>query len=150
MPPARLGYALEAARAGGADLVLLDTAPHAESDALAAMQAADLVLIPCRPSLLDLNAIGRTADIVRLTGKRAFVVFNAVPPGAFRVIEEASAAAAVHKLTVASAVMSQRAAFVHAMTAGRGVQEFEPAGAAALEIGRLYGWLAATLAGDRK
>ena len=79
--PARLPQALQAARDGGAHLVLIDTAPHAESAALAAAKAADIILIPCRPGILDLRAIGTTADVAKLAGKRAFVVLNAHAAG---------------------------------------------------------------------
>src|ERR1700704_4019568 len=58
---------------------------HAESAALAAAKAADLILIPTRPGILDLRAIGTTADLVKLVQKPAFVVLNAVPPRASNV-----------------------------------------------------------------
>lgn len=53
----RLSSVVEAAKENGAALVIIDTAPHSESSALAAARAADLVLSPYRPSLLDLKAI---------------------------------------------------------------------------------------------
>ena len=65
----RLGSILEAAAANGAGLALLDTAPHSQGDALAAAQAADVLLIPCRPGILDLRAIGATVQIAKLAGK---------------------------------------------------------------------------------
>ncbi len=58
VPPSRLPHALQAAKSGGAQLTLIDTAPHAAEAALAAAEAADLILIPCRPGILDLRAIG--------------------------------------------------------------------------------------------
>jgi chromosome partitioning protein len=141
VPPARLPQALQAALEGGADLALIDTAPHAESAALAAAKAADLILIPTRPGILDLRAIGTTADLVKIAGKPAFVVLNAIPPGATRLIEDARAAAAVHGLEVAPVVIEQRAALSHSLTAGQTAQEYEPHGKAAEEIARLYAWL---------
>jgi chromosome partitioning protein len=144
--PARLPQALEAAREGGADLVLIDTAPHGESAALAAAKAADLILIPTRPGILDLRAIGTTADLAKLAGKPAFVVFNALPPGATRLIEDARAAAAVHGIEVAPVVIEQRAALSHSLTAGQTAQEYEPHGKAAEEIARLFDWLSGRLA----
>lgn len=57
-PPAnRLNYWLETAAENGATLALIDTASHTETAALAAARAASLVIIPCKPSLLDLEAI---------------------------------------------------------------------------------------------
>jgi chromosome partitioning protein len=147
VPPVRLPQALQTARDGGADLVLIDTAPHAETPALAAAKAADLILIPTRPGILDLRAIGSTADLVKIAGKRAFVVLNAIPPGATRLVDDARAAAAVHGLEVAPVVIEQRAALSHSLTAGQTAQEYEPAGKAAEEIGQLYTWLCNQLAG---
>jgi chromosome partitioning protein len=147
VPPTRLPQALQAARDGGAELVLIDTAPHSESAALAAAKAADLVLIPTRPGILDLRAIGPTADLAKLAGKPAYIVLNAVPPGATRLVEDARAAAAVHGLEVAPVMIEQRAALSHSLTAGQTAQEYEPRGKAAEEISRLYNWLYTRLAG---
>jgi chromosome partitioning protein len=146
VPPARLPQALEAAREGGADIAFIDTAPHAENAALAAAKAADIVLILTRPGILDLRAIGSTADLAKIAGKPAFVVLNAIPPGATRLIEDARAAAAVHGLEVAPVVIEQRAALSHSLTAGQTAQEYEPHGKAAEEIARLFDWLSARLA----
>jgi chromosome partitioning protein len=145
VPSTRLPQALQAARDGGADLVLIDTAPHSESAALAAAKSADLILIPTRPGILDLRAIGTTADIAKIAGRPVYIVLNAMPPGATRLVEDARAAAAVHGLDVAPVVIEQRAALSHSLTAGQTAQEYEPAGKAAEEIGRLYDWLSTQL-----
>ncbi len=76
---ARLPKVLETAIIAGADLAIIDTAPHSETAALAAIRAADLILIPCRLAILDLRAISDTIDLVNLTKKTATVVLNAVP-----------------------------------------------------------------------
>jgi len=151
VPPARLAQALQAAREAAANIVFIDTAPHAGADALAAARAADLVLIPCRPALFDLLAIAATADIARIAGKPAFAVLNAAPPGASRLIADAGRAIAGHGLDVAPVVISQRAAFAHALTAGLSAQERAPDGAAAAEICALYQWIVARFAaGERE
>lgn len=141
VPPTRLPQALQAANAGGAGLAIIDTAPHSESASLAAARAADLVLIPCRPGILDLRAIGTSAELARLAGKRAFVVLNCMPPRATNLAADAREAVAAHGLEVAPVLMQQRAAYGHALTAGQTAQEFEPAGKATEEITRLYNWL---------
>ena len=64
----RLTQVLDTARNSGADLAIIDTAPHSESTSLAAARAADLILIPCRPAILDLRAIGQTIELARLAG----------------------------------------------------------------------------------
>lgn len=141
IPAARLTQALDAARAGSADLALIDSAPHAGDVALAAAEAADFILIPCRPGILDLRAIGATARIVKLAGKRGFVVLNAMPPNAPNVLADARAAVAVHGFEVAPFTLQQRAAFAHALTAGKTVHEYEPGGKATEEVSQLYQWL---------
>jgi chromosome partitioning protein len=140
-PSTRLSQALEAARKGRASIVFIDSAPHSGDDALAAAEAAALILIPCRAAILDLRAIATTARIVKLAGKTAFVVLNAVPPRATHILEDARKAVAVHELKVAPVSLQQRAAYAHALTAGKTAQEYEPESKAADEISRLYSWL---------
>ncbi len=146
VPAARLPQALQAAVTGGADLAIIDTAPHSGDVALAAAEAADLVLIPCRPGILDLRAIGTTARVVKLAGKPAYVVLNTVPPRASNVLADARAAVAVHGLDVAPISLQQRAAYAHALTAGQTAQEYERGGKAADEISHLYNWLRTIIA----
>ena len=145
IPATRLPQAVQAARDGDADMVLIDTAPHASDVALAAAEAADLVLIPCRAGILDLRAIGTTARAVKLAAKKAYVVLNAVPPRASNILADARAAVSVHGLEVAPVALRQRAAYVHALTAGQTAQEYEPKGKADEDIAKLYRWLRRTL-----
>ena len=76
---ARLVEVLATANKHSAALCFIDTAPHGESPALAAARAADLVLIPCRPSILDLRAITASQTIVQLADTPAAVVLYGVP-----------------------------------------------------------------------
>jgi len=55
---------VEQARAGGVKLIIIDTPPQATTLIRAVVGLADLVLIPTRPSPDDLDAVGRTIDIV--------------------------------------------------------------------------------------
>jgi chromosome partitioning protein len=137
--PARLEQALRTAREHGANLVLVDTAPQVESPTLAAARLSDLILVPCRPAILDLRAIGATLDIARLAKKPAAVVLNAVPARG-SLAAEAIEAIAAYDVPVAPVHLGQRAAFVHALTAGQVAQEYEPGGKAAEEVSRLYMW----------
>src|SRR4051794_29451859 len=56
--PARLDSALQQAEREGYDLVVVDTAPHADQGALRVARLADLIIVPVRPSILDLDAMG--------------------------------------------------------------------------------------------
>jgi chromosome partitioning protein len=135
----RLEEVLEVSRANGAELVIIDTAPHSEAAALGAARAANLVLIPCRPSILDLKAIRTSGDLTALAKKEAVVVLNAVPHQG-RLADEAEEAVRSYGLAVAPVKLTQRAAYVHSLTVGQAAQEFEPEGKAAQEIDELYKW----------
>src|SRR3954471_11830196 len=145
VPAARLTQALKAAKQGSADLAIIDSAPHSGEVALAAAEAADLILIPCRAGILDLRAIGATARIAKLAGKPAYVVLNAIPPRAPNILADARAAVAVHGLQVAPVSLQQRAAYAHALTSGQTAGEYEPQSKAAEEVSEVYKWLEATL-----
>src|SRR5512132_4344539 len=62
---ARLPQLLTTAREGGADLTIIDTAPNSDSPALAAAKAADLIILPCRPATLPLDAPRTTVDMAK-------------------------------------------------------------------------------------
>jgi chromosome partitioning protein len=79
--PARLTQALDAARAEGAEIVIIDTPPRAADAAMAAAQAADLILIPTRPTINDLETLATTQTLIAGAGARAkiAVLLNGVP-----------------------------------------------------------------------
>ena len=133
----RLPNILATATEQGADLALVDTAPHSEKAALQAARAADLVLIPCRPAIFDLRAIGDTVELIKLAKVDAVIVLNGVPPRG-HLADEAIEAVSTYELPVLPVRIGQRAAFTHAVTIGQTAQEYEPSGKAAAEIKKLY------------
>ena len=137
---ARLRDVLDTARDHGASLVIIDTAPHSESASLAAARAADLVMTPCRPGILDLRAISSSIDICSLAKAEAVAVLNAVPPRG-TLVEEAIEAISGYGLAIAPVQVGQRIAFVHSLTAGQTAIEYEPQGRASQEIKLLYMWI---------
>lgn len=142
--PSRLQKALQTAAENDAHLVILDTAPHAESTALDAARAASLVLIPCRPAIMDLRAVGKTIDLLKLTSANAYAVLNAVPPKG-SIVNEAAEAIQRLGLPVCPVRIGQRVAYSHSLIDGRTAQELEPDGKAAEEVQQLYAWTCAQL-----
>jgi chromosome partitioning protein len=137
--PGQLAGLLERARAIDTDLVLIDTAPHSNKAAATAAQFCDLVLIPCRPSVLDIKAIQSTLDILKLVDTKAAIVLNAVPTHGAR---EDEARDALNGLAlIAPVAIYNRVAYFDAMNDGRSVQEYDPNGKAAREIMNLYKWI---------
>lgn len=121
----------------GADLTIIDTAPKSESAALAAAKLADVVVIPCQPSSLDLDAIADSVNIVRLTKKPAFFVLNNCRASS-SLADEAADALGDYDLPIAPVRIGSRVAFVKSLAEGKGVLEHEPGRSAASEIAALY------------
>lgn len=142
----RLPDAIKAAQHEGFALCIIDTPPAAGPQALTAAEAADLVLIPCRPSLVDLDAIRRTAQLVKSARVPAFVIFNAAPHGATTLLDDARAIVAdTTGLSIAPATLRERSAFRAAWPLGKAVLETEPRSKAAMEISQLQDWVFAQL-----
>ena len=140
--PERLPAVVAAARNAGAGLIVIDTAPNASDNAvLRATRAADLVLIPCRPSAADLSAIGVSIKIAQRAKTDAHVVINAAPVRN-PLIEQAQEAIVGYDIEAVPVVVHQRIDHVHAFTIGQTAREAAPKGKAAREIAALFDWIA--------
>jgi chromosome partitioning protein len=128
----RLGVELDRLKRE-ADLILVDSPPHAETDAKVAIRGADLVLVPVQPSPLDVWASAATLDVARKEARAVALVLNRVPPRGHAVDEALAAIAELHAPTMA-ARLGNRQAFVASMSRGLGVVESEPRSTAAGEV----------------
>ena len=133
----RLAHEIRRVEEMEGDLLIIDTAPHSDSAALEAAKAADLILVPCRPAILDIEAISNTLDLVRTTGTPIYVVMNAVAPQGNEATEAAEAIAGL-EVGVCPVALRQRVAFSRALIRGQSAEEFEPGGKAAEEAARLH------------
>ncbi len=118
------------------DIVIIDSPPHAETEAKVAVRAADLVLIPVQPSPMDIWATDATMDLARTCSVPVLLVLNRVPPRG-KVIDAMRDQLAKDGLPVANSVLGNRVAFVSSMLEGQAVVETEPRSAAAEEIHKL-------------
>ena len=132
----KIGQAIEL----GAEFVVIDTPPHADAMAREACRVADLLLIPCRPRTFDLNAARTTADLVKATGKPAFVVFVAGPPKAAVLYGEAADVIRQAGLPISPVMLPERGDYHHSTGKGLTAQELAPGGKAAIEIAALWVW----------
>lgn len=135
----RLPQLADAARANGADLLIIDTAPNADRASLAAARTADLILIPCRPAAFDLEAIEATRDLATIAKKPAWVVLSSAPTRS-AIVEEARRGLEGQGAKVAPQVIHQRVAYSYAVIDGRTASEYEPEGKAAEEVAALFAW----------
>lgn len=127
------------------DWVIIDSPPHAEIDAKAAIRGADIVLVPVQPSPMDLWAIGPTLDATRKEMRRALLVLNRVPPRG-RLSEQIAAQLEDDDTPVAAASLGSRIAFAASMAEGKGVVESHARSLAAQEVRALATEVAKALA----
>jgi chromosome partitioning protein len=137
----RLGVILDAARANGAELALIDTPPSAEAIALQAAKAADLVLVPTRPSGFDIEAIQTTLEMAEFAKRQAVVVVNAVPCNRIHLGVTTVAGLRQRGFAVAPVMWMERAAFADLGSDGLTAQERDTESKASLEVGELFSWL---------
>ena len=134
---------------GGTGLAVVDTAGIAGPGAIIAARAADLVVVPVRPTMLDLDAAKATADALRAASVRFGFVFSQVPTSAPERAREA--ARAIKRLGPgAPSYTSSRVAYHDAMADGLGVTEYDPKGKAADEVRALWSWIKKEMADGGK
>ncbi len=138
--PARLGKVLAHAREIGTGALIIDTAPHNEAAALDAARAADLVIVPCQPSIMDLRAMRKTAELLQLVKVPAVAVLNSVPSFSTVADEAAEMISEALGLPVCPVRIGDRVAYSRCLISGQVAQEVEPKGKAAQEVKQLYMW----------
>jgi chromosome partitioning protein len=135
----QLDAVVERLRGSGYDYVFIDTPGIDSPGTLSAIRAADLCVVPCRPTPADLRAFKPTlAAIYRLEKRFAFVL-NQTPPRSYRVRDAAEGLAVLGVVPDVNIVL--RNDFQDAVGLGKGVTELNPGGQAADEIRRLWSWV---------
>ena len=133
-------FAAEAARQG-VDFLFIDTAPQSDKPAINAAEVADLILIPCRPSVMDLRAIQNTLRLTSLVnlkpGAAVFAVLTQIEPFG-KLHEEAQTTLRQLAVNVLPHGLGRRVAYHHGLIDGQTALEYEPAGKAAQEVRALY------------
>ena len=144
IPPSRLTQAIATTKEDSTDLVVIDTAPFNSEGILTAARLADICLVPCRPSILDLSAITTTLDLCSAAGAKVGLLLNAVKSRT-QLYEATSAmkdlAGTDANRQMCPLALWDRTDYSKAVVDGLGVLEFAPSGKAAEEIKRLYKWL---------
>lgn len=140
--PNQLPDVLDAARAEGVTLVVIDSAPHSSPNASEVAKAADFIIIPTRASAFDLAAAESTVRIVKAVNKPFGFVLNALDQ---KVAESGEALDFLQNQyggSVAPYRVGNRIAFARSIATGQGVTEFDASeGKARGEIKLLWQWI---------
>jgi chromosome partitioning protein len=124
----------------GADLVIIDTPPHAQPVISIAAAAADAALLVTGPYPEDLEQVGVVANIVQGLGKPAGIVLNKTPPKA-HALTLARTALAVFNMPLCPVAITQLVSHPYASADGMTAQEWEPGNRAAKELDQLWAWM---------
>lgn len=134
------------------DLMVIDTPAAPDADVAVAANSADLCLLVCRPTFLDIASVARSAEMVRRLGKAGLIVLNQAPskragqePAS---VQQAIEALRFCGLPIAPVGMRSRAVYQQAIARGRSVGEWDPASPANQEVARLWVHVAALLTLD--
>ena len=116
--------------------IVVDSPPHAQTEAKAAIRAADIVIIPVQPSPLDLWATKPTVDIAKDAKIPALLLLNRLPIKS-PLREDAERTLSEMGVQVANSRIGNRVGFAVSMNEGRGIGELTPKSAGAREMRNL-------------
>ncbi|MCE2566446.1 ParA family protein [Komagataeibacter sp. FNDCF1] len=129
---------LKRASEAGCDLVFIDTPPARSTEAPAAVDAADMVLIPCTPDIEAYEQVARTERLARLAGKPALAILTMTQPSGKSEQEIAQEVFASMNLEMALPTIARLKAHRDAAREGRTATETEADSRAAREIAALW------------
>ena len=102
------------------DIVLVDSPPHAETEAKIAVRSASLVIVPVQPSPMDVWATKPTLELAQQERVPALLVLNRVPPRA-NLTDEMLSEIKGYGAKIAKTRLGNRVAFASALAEGRAV-----------------------------
>jgi chromosome partitioning protein len=122
-------------------LIIIDTAGSDAPSSREAMRAADLCLVPLRPSRADLVATLPTIEALAAMRKRFVLVLSQAPASPQSRVSQAVQRRLESAASFAPAILVNRMDWQHSFALGQSVTEFAPMGRAAIEITELWTWL---------
>jgi chromosome partitioning protein len=141
--PSQLDSMLDKARETGHELVLIDTPPTIDRTTILVAAKADLIIVPTRTSVLDLQALDDTLTILKATQgvNRIVVVINAAGPDAKAREAIKKLVRKQHGIPLLGAALEEHLEFRTSLGSGRGVTEAAAQSPAGKELKKLYGAL---------
>jgi len=111
------------------EYIIIDSPPHTETEARAAIRGADLVIIPVQPSPTDLWATKATLDLAKAEKIPVKVVLNRVPANSRLAQTIGAQLSELSKTTLGNRVL-----FAASLMEGRTATEVDPSSTAAQEV----------------
>jgi cellulose biosynthesis protein BcsQ len=140
-----LAATLAQARRDGVEWVLIDTPPNAEAAVAEAIRHANLVVIPMRPGLFDVDAVQATIQVCRELKKPYAVVINAAPAkngSDDPMVKDARGAMQALDVPTWAGQITHSPVLSLSLAHGTGVNEFNSKASGSEEIGNLWRALA--------
>ena len=132
-------------------MAIVDTPPRAwvgaDNAALVAAKLADVVLVPCRPSIFDIESTAVSVQRLQAaTAAPVVVVLNGCAPRG-QEADQAAEALAELGAQVCPVRVGQRVAFARSLLDGLTAQEVEPEGKAADDVQLVHTFCLRTMKG---
>jgi chromosome partitioning protein len=123
----------------GAELIIIDTPPHAQPIINMAAEASTACLIVTGAFLEELETVATVATIAKTLNRPAAIALNRV--GRSHALTLARTALGTFGLPVCPTAMAQLITHAYASAEGETANEREPEGKAAQEVTEVYEWL---------
>jgi chromosome partitioning protein len=130
---------VEALKGRGADLIVIDTPPHAQPIINMAADASTACLIVTGAFLEELETVATVANIAKTLKRPSAIALNRV--GRSHALTLARTALGTFGLPVCPVAMAQLVTHAYASAEGETANEREPGGKAAQEVTAVYEWL---------
>lgn len=124
----------------GHDFLLIDTPGDFGPEITTAISVATIVLVPVRPTVVDLAAVSKTVESIKILEKKLVFVLSQTNTRSRSRTEEVSMALRAHGLVAPVEIVS-RTDYQDAFLDGQGPTEYFPNGKAAEEVKQLWSYL---------
>ncbi len=137
-----IAHIVKKAKRNSVEWIFIDTPPNNSVSVIEAIEAATLVIIPCRPGLFDIDAVQETIAFARQVRTPYAVVFNAAPPKRHDIespaVTVARSCLAQLEVPVWRGQITHRASFSLALSEDEGVKGYNSDPCSTAEISSLW------------
>jgi chromosome partitioning protein len=140
VPATALQKVIAKGSSNGLDLLVIDSPPHAAPEVAVIARAADLIIIPVKPSPFETSRAEASATMARAAGKTPYFLLTRCDKRQKLLNDEAAELLSSFGEVIPIRI-SQLAAYEHAITAGLSVSEFKTKSNAPAEVKALWDWI---------